>query len=159
MKLILCVLMMLISAKECDQHTTQASNETTSESSERQIQEGMKVTYQAATRGFFMRIWFEGDSIMISSDYSLEKIDTYPFPKDQRETFLNLLSDVDKNNLPDLEAPSNTSQFDAAQMAWLEISEGEESYKTMIFDHGNPPSAIKALVEKILSLKTMVEKQ
>nr|WP_321233692.1 hypothetical protein [uncultured Psychroserpens sp.] len=163
MKLIVCFVFMLISAKECDKNKAQGLNDNsadvTSVQSERQTQDNMKITYQAATRGFFMKIWIEGDSIMVSSDNTLKTFETYVFPTEEKEAFLKLLSEIDKTTLPELEAPSKTFQFDAAQMAWLEISEGEEAYKTAIFDHGKPPKAIHDLVEKILSLKTKVEKQ
>ena len=44
-------------------------------------------------------------------------------------------------------------------MATLQIENGETSYKTEIFDHGNPPKAISDLVNKVLSLKKSMEKQ
>lgn len=164
MKFILCMMLMLISAKECDNNKTQASKDTasemTTELSERRLQlDSLKVTYQAATRGFFMRIWIEGDSIMVSSDNTLKTFETYPFPKEEKERFIALLNDIDETSLPDLKAPSKTFQYDAAQMAWLEISKGENIYKTAIFDHGKPPKAITGIVENILSLKSIVEKQ
>jgi hypothetical protein len=163
MKLIICVIVMLISAKECDKKQTPVSDTNATEiaslKSESNMQDQAKVTYQASTRGFFMKIWIEGDAIMISEDNTLNVFETYPFPTEEKEAFLQLLNDTDTATLPELEGPSKTFQYDAAAMAWLEISDGEDSYKTMIFDHGKPPEAIQDLVEKILSLKTMVEKQ
>ena len=154
---------MLISAKECEKNKTQLTNdvttEMTSEFAERIMQDSTKITYQAATRGFFMRLWIEGDSITISNDHSLKTSTTYPFPQEEKESFLNLLNEVDETSLPELEVPTTTFQYDAAQMAWLEISKGQETYKTNIFDHGKPPKPITELVEKLLSIKTIVEKQ
>lgn len=163
MKLITCILLMLISAKECDNHKAQlsdsGSSEMTSELLERTMQDSTKITYQAATRGFFMRIWIEGDSITITHDNTLKTSTTYPFPQEEKEAFLKILSEVDETVLPELEAPTNAHRYDGAQMAWLEISKGEQVYKTNIFDHGRPPKAIHEIVEKILSLKTMLDKE
>ncbi|WP_299333260.1 hypothetical protein [uncultured Psychroserpens sp.] len=164
MKLALCIVLMLISAKECDKNKTELSNnvvssETTTEISERKMQDSTRITYQASTRGFFMRIWFEGDSVMISKDYNLKEVNRYAFPQEEKETFLKLLSEIDETNLPELKAPTSAHRYDGAQMAWLEITKDEEVYKTNIFDHGKPPKAIYELVEKILSIKTMLENQ
>ncbi|MCK8480291.1 hypothetical protein [Psychroserpens algicola] len=162
MKFILCFIFMLISAKECDSKTAQKSTNTTSEvtalQSKKTSQIDTKITYQASTRGFFLKIWIEGDLIMVSKDNSLKSFETYPFPSEQKEAFLNLLSAIDKTELTTLETPSTTFQHDAAAMAWLEISDEEGSYRTKVFDHGNPPESIKEIVEKIQSLKSMVEK-
>jgi hypothetical protein len=163
MKLITCIILMLISARECDKNKTQlsdgVSSGVTSELLERTMQDSTKITYQAATRGFFMRIWIEGDSITITHDNTLKTATTYAFPQEEKESFLKLLNAIDEASLPELKAPTKAHQYDGAQMAWLEISKGEDVYKTNIFDHGRPPKAIHEIVEKILSLKTMVDKQ
>ena len=163
MKLILCALFMMIAAKDCDNNQAQVSNDTSSEAnaveSEIKKQDQSKITYQATSRGFFMNIRIEGDLIIVSDDHSLKTFETYPFPMEEKEVFLKLLNEINTTEIPELEPPSKAFQVDGAAMAWLEISDDEGTYKTAIFDHGKPPRVIQKMVEKILSLKTMVEKQ
>jgi heat shock protein HslJ len=155
---------MLISAKECDKNKEQLASQnnleaTTTELSERKMQEKMKINYRAATRGFYLEIWIEGDSIKYTSDYNLKAISTHQIPTEEKESLMSLIGDFDEKTLPEIEAPSTRFQFDGAAMATLEINNSEGSYKTVTFDHGNSPKSISLIVEKILSIKTMLEKQ
>ncbi|MEH6536672.1 MAG: hypothetical protein V7719_09780 [Psychroserpens sp.] len=164
MKLIISLLVILISAKECDKNKAQAATndvttEMTVETSEMRLQENMKISYRASTRGFYLQIWIEGDSITYTKDYNLKDMTTRLIPKKEKEAFIKLLKEIDETSLSELEAPSKTHQYDAEPAASLEISKGEEIYRTNNFDHGKPPKTINDLVEKILSIKAIVEKQ
>ncbi|WP_040279433.1 hypothetical protein [Psychroserpens damuponensis] len=164
MKLIICMFIVLISAKECDKNKAQLANQNTAETTtvemtERAIQNDVKFNYRAITRGFYLEIWIEGDSIKYTSDNTLKFITSTIIPAKEQVDLMKLLSDIDEKMLPKLEAPSTNFRFDAAAIATLEISKDENSYKTVSFDHGNPPKSIKAIVEKMLSIKTMIEKQ
>ncbi|TXE18289.1 hypothetical protein ES692_06465 [Psychroserpens burtonensis] len=164
MKLIICVLLMLISTKDCDKNKAQLTSEnvseaTTTESSNWKMQKGMKINYRAVTRGSYLEIWIEGDSIKYTSDNTLKAISTHQIPKEEKEDLMKLIDELDEKTLPDLEAPSIRHQFDGAAIATLEITNGEDSYRTVAFDHGNAPKSIALLVEKMLSIKTMFEKQ
>ncbi|MGK0323536.1 MAG: hypothetical protein ACJAR4_001578 [Psychroserpens sp.] len=164
MKLILYVLFVLILAKECDKNKEQLSSHnnsevTTTELSERKMQAGMKINYRATTRGFYLQIWIEGDSIKYTSDNTLKAISIHQIPTEEKESLMQLIDELDEKTLPGLEAPSTRHQFDGAAIATLEIAKDEDSYRTVAFDHGKPPKSIKAIVEKMLSIKTMFEKQ
>ncbi|MCD2258451.1 hypothetical protein [Psychroserpens luteolus] len=164
MKLLICLVFMLISAKECDknkaQMTSDTSSQVTTEMTEARLQEEtMKINYKAHTRGFFLQIWIEGDSMSVTNDYNLKDIRKYQIPKEEKDALMALISETDEKSLPGLEPPSRAFRYDGAPMAHLEISKGEDTYKTENFDHGTPPEAIKSVVEKILSIKTLFEKQ
>ena len=163
MKLIICLAFMLISAKECDKNKTQMSDnmapETSSELAEMRMQEQVKVAYRASTRGFFQLIEIDGDSIMITNDYNLKDIKKYALPKEEKEAFSKLMSELDVSKLGDIESPSKTHQYDAAPAAFLKVTKGDEVYMTQSFDHGKPPKTLDPIIEKILSLKTMFENQ
>ena len=165
MKLIISLVFILISTKECDKNKVEAINETNTttevvaEQPEMRTQEEVKVTYRASTRGFFLKTWIEGDSITITKDYNLKEFSTYKIPQEEKEAFERLLNSVDETTLSELEIPSKTHQYDAAPAAFLEISKGEELFRTNTFDHGKPPKTINELVEKLLYIKDMVEKQ
>ena len=155
---------MLISAKECDKQKASATSDnisevTTTDMSKREMQDQITLNYRAATRGFYLEIWIEGDSIKHTTDHSLKAMSTHKIPSEEKEALMSLLSDLNVNTLPELEAPSKRFQFDGAAITTFEVTKGEDSYKTVAFDHGNPPESIKAIVEKILSIKTMFEKQ
>jgi len=164
MKLIIGLFVLLISAKECDQNKTKlATNDVSAEaiveSQEMRLQEQKKINYRAATRGFYLQIWIEGDSIKYTKDYNLKDVKSNQLPKKEKEALLKLLTTTDAKSLPNLEIPSTTFQFDAKPMAYLELTQGDSIYRTNGFDHGKAPKSINALVEKILSIKEMVEKQ
>lgn len=164
MKLIICMFIVLISAKECDKNKAQLASQNNTEaiatgSSEKQMQNDSKITYLAVSRGYFLSVTLEGDSISFSNERDLKSPTAYKIPKEEKESLMNLISKLDAKTLPELEAPSKAHEYDGAAIATLEIADGEDSYKTVSFDHGNPPESIKAIVEKMLSIKTMIEKQ
>jgi hypothetical protein len=162
MKLIVCVLFMFISAKECDKKQLASENISevmTTELAELKMQDRMKISYRAATRGFYLQIWIEGDSIKYTSDNTLKAISIHQILTEEKESLMQLIDELDEKTLPGLEAPSTRHQFDGAAIATLEIAKDEDSYRTVAFDHGKPPKSIKAIVEKMLSIKTMFEKQ
>ncbi|WP_047548755.1 hypothetical protein [Psychroserpens sp. Hel_I_66] len=166
MKLMICVLIMLISAKECDKENAQlATQDTTTEGnnttvmSQKSMQIDRKITYQAVSRGFFLNVTVQGDSISFSNERDMKSVTTYKIPKEEKEELVSLISSMEETTLPDLKAPSKKHQFDGAAIATVEVENGENSYKTVAFDHGTPPESIKPIVEKMLSIKTMIEKQ
>ncbi len=162
MKLIVCVLFMFISAKECDKKQLASENiseVTATELAELKMQDSMKINYRATTRGFYLQIWIEGDSIKYTSDNTLKAISIHQIPTEEKVSLMQLIDELDEKTLPGLEAPSTRHQFDGAAIAILEIAKDEDSYRTVAFDHGKPPKSIKAIVEKMLSIKTMFEKQ
>ena len=54
--------------------------------------------------------------------------------------------------LPNLEAPSKKRFYDGAAIANLKITYKDKIYESASFDHGNAPSEIKKLVDKINAL-------
>lgn len=119
----------------------------------------LTVEYRASTRGFFELITIKGDSLLFTNDYNLKRINKFAITSKEKERFVRLLSELDITKLSELEPPSKTHQYDAAPAAFLKITKGEDEYMTPSFDHGKPPKAINDIIEKILSIKTMFEKQ
>ncbi|TXD83733.1 hypothetical protein ESY86_08315 [Subsaximicrobium wynnwilliamsii] len=159
MKILFCFLVIFASAKECNQKKAEASAETKSEVLKTEaFQKDLTMTYEANTRGFYEKIWVEGDSVKFTNDRYGKVVVSNILPKNEKTTLVNLLNAVDLKTMPQLEAPSKAHQYDGAAMATLNITSEKSSYETKTFDHGNPPEAIKALVEKLLALKAkMVE--
>jgi len=61
-------------------------------------------------------------------------------------------------NLQDIYPPSKKHQFDGALGATLQITRNDIVYSSSTFDHGNPPSEIKDLVNKIIELSALDKK-
>ena len=159
MKLIVCLLFVLVSAKECDKKNDALKEASTEHSELKMAQEDTKVSYRASTRGYFEVIEINGDSISYTNDYNLKDFKTYAIPTEDKDAVNTLLSKLDLSELKTLEAPSKTHQYDAAPAAFLQVTKGDEIYMTPTFDHGKPPKMINDIVEKILSIKSMFEKQ
>lgn len=163
MKLVVCLFLMLISAKECDKKKAQMANEdqteTNTDMTERRMQDSTMVKYRAVSRGYFLEVTLEGNRIVIAKDRDLKLAKSYEVSADDKVTLMKLLSDIDATILPELEAPSKAHQYDGAAIATLEVTKGEDVYKTNVFDHGKPPKAIRALVEKMLLMKDIIDKQ
>lgn len=164
MKILVSLLALVLMTKECNQQNSQiSSNETNTQKNSgisNQAQENLMFTYEKMTRGFYEIIWITSDSISFSNNIKdLKDKKTYNCPKEEWSKLLNLLQDFDVKTLPQLEAPSKMHQYDGAAMATLKINTKNEEYKTPIFDDGYPPKAIEALVNKVLSLKKMTQKQ
>ncbi len=70
---------------------------------------------------------------------------------------IDMLNDLDIENMPNLEAPSKTFQFDGAPLARLKIFYNKKVYASVPFDHGNPPDEIAPLVKEILSIAQNIE--
>ena len=104
MKLIICMFIMLISAKECDKNKEQLATQNNSEAiaaveqSEKKVQNDMKITYQAVSRGFFLTIVLEGDSISYSSDRDLKSLTAHDIPEKEKDALLDLMSAMDEND-------------------------------------------------------------
>ena len=127
-------------------------------SKSRQGETNLNITYRASTRGFFEAIWIEGNMIKFTNDRNLKEIYKYELSNEQLAEILTIYKDLDIASIHLLEPPSKTFQYDAAAMATLQISEGENIYITNGFDHGNPPKLISLLVNKVLSIKETMDK-
>jgi hypothetical protein len=128
------------------------------EMSSNQEEKSMQLTYRVSTRGFFEILWITKDSITISKDRDLIKTTSYSYPESDWQELMTLVNVIDIENLPNLEAPTKKHQYDGAAMVTLKINVDDQEFETPIFDNGEPPKAIEAIVNKLLSIKSSVEK-
>jgi len=124
----------------------------------RQGEAKINLTYRASTRGFFEMIMIEGRTFKYTNDRNLKEIHRYEMSDEEYSEISALYNELDIKSIPTLEPPSKTHQYDAAPMATLEIIEGEESFKTQGFDHGNAPESITKLIAKLLYIKEIAAK-
>ena len=164
MKLLLCVLLMFISTNECGTQKQQFRQQNrreaiVKEKTQKKTEILEEITYLAVSRGLYLSITIVNDSISFTNNSQVKSEAVYVIPQSEKEVLISLISDINEKSLPHLEAPSKMHQFDGAAIATLELTSTNNSYKTVAFDHGNPPKPIKAVVEKMLSIKSMIEKQ
>ena len=70
-----------------------------------------------------------------------------------------LINKINLKEIGSLEAPSTNSHFDGAASATVTILANDQKYISNNFDHENPPSELKALCDKILSMAEAIENQ
>ena len=116
------------------------------------MQEDTTIVYEATTRGFYEKIWIDKDSISVTNDRNEAEISRFPTPKSDWDELIHILSEIDVTNLPNLKAPTSTREYDGAAIATLSVKQNEQETKSNSFDHGHPPKAIEALVNKVLSM-------
>tara|TARA_R100001369_G_scaffold7330_1_gene18473 strand:- start:477 stop:1262 length:786 start_codon:yes stop_codon:yes gene_type:complete len=116
-------------------------------------------TYQALSRGFFEYIQISPSEVIISKDRNLIDMNTYNCDENDWDALIVLLKNVNFEIFQDLVAPTGKRFYDGAPYATLAIKQGVKDLKTPSFDHGSPPKAIHALVNKVLSVKENAVKQ
>ncbi|MBC3845880.1 META domain-containing protein [Winogradskyella echinorum] len=120
---------------------------------------GIGVTYQITSRGIFEYIHISESTIYYSTDRGLKSIHNYSNNKEDWTQINTLIDAIDIENLRNLEAPSHNRATDGAAEATLSVKMGDVLHISPSFDHGNPPEEIKALVNKVLSIKENTVKQ
>lgn len=120
-----------------------------------QTQNDMKdavLEYTANTRGFYQKITVQNQMVTISKDRSGndKPVATKISDKNWKE-LVSYFEAVELDSLATLKAPSEKRFHDGAAIANLKIVYKDKTYETSAFDHGNPPEAIKKLVDKINS--------
>lgn len=120
---------------------------------------GIGVTYQITSRGIFEYIHISESTIYYSTDRGLKSVHNYSNNKDDWAEINTLIEAIDLESLRKLEAPSNNRATDTVAEATLTIKMGDVLHISPAFDHGNPPEDIKALVNKVLSIKENTVKQ
>ncbi|WP_299121616.1 META domain-containing protein [uncultured Winogradskyella sp.] len=120
---------------------------------------GIGVIYQISSRGVFEYINISESTISFSTDRGLKSVKNYSNNEKDWTIINNLIEAIDIDTFRELEAPSNNRTTDAAAEATLTVKMGDVLHITPAFDHGNPPEEIKALVNKVLSIKENTVKQ
>lgn len=160
MKILFSFLTILMLNKDCNQNKLVETNSASMNSKQMtdMNQEYSKVWYEATTRGFYQKIWITKDSVTMTSDRNLMEKVSYPTPEGDWDALLELIMDINIDDLPNLEAPTGKRHYDGAAFATLAIVKGEDEIKSNNFDHGYPPEAIEAIVNKVMSIKEKFEK-
>ncbi len=149
MKFLMTFLMLLFTTKECNDNSKTDSAQTDS----------ITITYQATSRGSFQEVSVSKNSFTLCNDLERKEKSTFNNTEAHWKECLDLLSKIDIEELPDIEAPTSMRHYDGAPHALIIIKNGSEEIRSSTFDHGHPPAKIKTLVEKLLSFKKIASKE
>jgi len=120
-------------------------------------QDALEIEYSTFSRSSFTIIKINNKLISYSNDRDLQDFTTIKCPKKSWNTIFNHLEKLDWKQLETLEAPSDKRLYDGALHASFQLSYKGKIYKTMSFDHDQPPKEIELLIRHIVSLAETVE--
>ena len=108
------------------------------------------IEYHAMSRGYYLNVVVKNGNAIVTNARRGEAKTTKLSDDDVKEIG-NLVKDIDLEGIPDLKSPTEKRFYDGAAIATLKITRNDEVYESQAFDHGEPPAAIKKLVDKLLT--------
>jgi hypothetical protein len=130
-------LIMMSVQKSCSQHTD----------------DKMTINYTAQTRGFNYEISIVEHTLTYTNSSESIVKQQRPLSTDEVAQITSLIRDIDLPQIKDLVRPSTGAYTDRSAIASLQISPSKsEMYNSSQFDHGNPPTQLKALITYLQSL-------
>lgn len=111
----------------------------------------IETEYEANTRGFYLKVKYSNGVVYFTNQRGSDLFNTVSLTKAQAKELDLLLDGVALENLPNLKDPSQKRFYDGAAIANLKITKSGKEFKTVDFDHGNPPAEIAKLIEKLVS--------
>ena len=160
MKFYILIVLTLCITTDCKSNTglPESIEQSVDISKDHQLQETTMISYTTTTRGYYERIWIEGDSLFVTLDRNEEKVSSMPLSEEDLQELQTIIADLPLNRISEIEAPTNKRHGDAARMANLDITIDSKTYESQTFDHGHPPLELERLVNKVLSLRELIEK-
>jgi hypothetical protein len=153
MKKIALVLLTIIFAVGCSSTKTAKNNVTDTKSGS-----GLSFEYEASTRGAYKKVVVTKDSIVTIKDRDMKDVVSKPIAKGDWDKLTAAAEKINPEGLKDIKAPSVKHQFDGALMANLKLVKDGKEYRSATFDHGNPPSELAPVVNKIIAMSDLKTK-
>ena len=119
-------------------------------------QDTLSIEYSAVSRGLYKQIQINKKTISITNARG-NTPNTHTCSESIWESIIKAVKPINVENIPHLKAPTQKRLYDGAAIAHLTISRASKTYKTVPFDHGNPPKEIEELVKEILSISENIE--
>jgi hypothetical protein len=110
--------------------------------------------YKQYTRGFYREYHIKKNTITSYIDYKKTSSETQKTIPMDWATCLELLTALDLNAINALNAPSDLRRTDKVHHAEITITIHPNTFRSSNFDHGNPPKAIKPLVDHLVYMIT-----
>ena len=115
-----------------------------------QKMEESTITYEAVSRGYFMKAEVKGNKILVYKDRTSAAKECVLSDLDLKELD-KLYQKVNLKEIESYKAPTEKRFYDGAAIGNLTIVQNGQTYKTQAFDHGNPPVEIADFITKIVS--------
>lgn len=113
------------------------------------------IEYEAYSRGFYEKITIENQTVSVINQRDVKKgSEPIQISDDINKELNSYLNSVKLDQLATYKDPTQKRFYDGAAIANLKITVDGVEYKTIDFDHGNPPVEIEKLVNKIVSFGT-----
>lgn len=117
--------------------------------SSKQLMNSHTITYSAMTRGGSENIHVKNGILTLIKNHSHTTV--VKLNKKQLNQLYNAFVDVSLDSLRLLKVPSKKFLFDGAKHTFIEIKSPNKTYKSISFDHDNPPKELKTLVQVLQS--------
>lgn len=108
------------------------------------------IHYNAHSRGMYLDIEVKDGAVSVVNQRKGTPKTTKLSQDDQKELGA-LVKAVELETIPDMKSPTEARFYDGAAIASMTITQGDETYESQAFDHGQPPAKLKALVDKLLT--------
>lgn len=114
------------------------------------ITEEVVFIYTYYSRGFYKEHQLSSEKMITYHDGNKTKFtEKTVIPMDWAKS-LDLLIKLDLKRFENLEAPSHFRKTDRVPYAELTLKINNTAFRSLSFDHGNPPKQIKALITQLL---------
>lgn len=141
MKKIIAIVLVLVACIGC-----------ASQSSLKKQEDNITVEYRAMTRGRSVELKVTKVSISGNSKGRVESELNKPTPEKDWHIVIAELEKINLDKLMEIQPPSKKHQYDGAMAASVTVTIGDKTYRSATFDHGNPPTEIATLVNKLTTL-------
>lgn len=117
------------------------------------------VVYKAESRGFYLKISVDQQSITRWESRDDQTGTTYMITPDLWHTVISEIGEIALDEMAALETNQSGQVLDRAAIAELTVHTKDKSHTTPSFDHGSPPEAIAGVVKLLLEFPKTVERQ
>ncbi|QYJ68994.1 hypothetical protein [Flavobacterium litorale] len=115
--------------------------------------------YEAVTMMGYNKVIVKQDTVITFTSRAVKDAVTTGLKNGEWNKMLTALEKVELDKVSKLKAPSAGYASDAAPAANLTIIKNNTTYRSAVFDHGNPPAEIKELVTKIVNASALKNKR
>jgi len=112
---------------------------------------GTLLEYSANTRGYHLRIKWDGAQLAYTNQRDSEEFTKITLTNEQSAELKELIKNLPLDKLAGLKAPTEKRQYDGAPHADMRVVVDGKEYNSAGFDHGFPPAEIEKLVQKLVS--------
>ncbi|WNM19618.1 hypothetical protein [Flavobacterium capsici] len=109
--------------------------------------------YDAHTRGYHLKVIISNQIATVSEGRTPDNpSEQMKISDSDWKELIGYFEKINLEELPNLKDPSQKRFYDGAAIAELKVRYQDTNYETKAFDHKNPPTEIKQLVDKIVSM-------